>query len=137
MSKVAEKRAESATFSALWERAHEAGHAAATGTTPRTMIVGEAMSLFGPGQNVIDTSKPVYIEPEGACGFAWVRFSGKTPFGRWAKSTGRARKAWDVGLEYWVSAYNQSVTRKEAYATAFAKVLREGGVDAYSDSRLD
>ena len=40
-------------------------------------------------------------------------------------------------VEIWVGEFNQSVTRKEAYAQAFAEVLREAGVTAYASSRKD
>ena len=33
--------------------------------------------------------------------------------------------------------FNQSLTRKEAYCEAFARVLGESGLRAYVDSRMD
>ena len=41
------------------------------------------------------------------------------------------------GLIVWVTVGNQSMQKKEAYAQAMAKVLQEGGINAYADSRLD
>ena len=50
---------------------------------------------------------------------------------------GLASKAYPTGLHFWVGLFNQSMTRKEAYASAFAKVLNEAGIQAYADSRMD
>ena len=36
-----------------------------------------------------------------------------------------------------VREFGQSMTRKEAYAEAFAKVLTEEGMSCYVDSRMD
>ena len=41
------------------------------------------------------------------------------------------------GHTIWVSDFGQSVTRKENYARAFAKVLGDNGITAYNMSRLD
>jgi hypothetical protein len=37
----------------------------------------------------------------------------------------------------WVFDYNQSMELKEAYAHAYAKVLRDAGFNAYANSRMD
>ena len=121
-------------FADLHARAHTAGHAAATKTTPRAIVVGEAKGLFS---NEIDFSKPTFYESEGCCGFAWVSFPGNKPFGRWAKKEGLARSHYPSGLCIWISDYGQSVERKSAYAEAYAKVLRDAGVVASSGDRLD
>jgi hypothetical protein len=121
-------------YRALYEQADAAGKAAATAATPTPMVVGEETSPFS-GQ--VDYAKPVYVVADGLCGFAWVQFAGNTGWGRWAKKTGVAKNAYGGGLQVWVSGYGQSVTRKEAYAQAFAGVLQEAGVTAYAGSRLD
>lgn len=41
------------------------------------------------------------------------------------------------GLQYWVSQGGQSMQRKEAFARAFASVLKANGIDAFADSRMD
>lgn len=124
-----------AEFAALYAKAQEAGQAAGNACVPRPMIVGEAKSLFS---NEIDYSKPTYFESEGACGFAWVNVRpGNSPFANWLKKNGYARPAYKGGVEIWISDYNQSIARKEAHAMAMAKVLKDGGIDAYGDSRLD
>jgi hypothetical protein len=121
-------------YEALHKLADDAGKLAAEALRPVPMIVGQAKSLFG---NEIDPAKPSYFVADGVCGFAWVKFKGNTPWGRWAKKAGLARSSYPSGLQISVSAYNQSMQKKEAYAQAYAKVLRDNGVDAYADSRLD
>jgi hypothetical protein len=37
----------------------------------------------------------------------------------------------------WVSDFNQSHQRKQAYAHAYAEALRAAGIEAFADSRLD
>ena len=41
------------------------------------------------------------------------------------------------GLSVWVSEGGQSMERKEAYARAYADVLRAAGIEAYAGSRMD
>jgi len=117
-------------FASIHKVAHSAGLEAGMNALPEPMTVTEA-DLMG---NPIGRSWTV---SEGACGFAWVTFAGNTPWGRWAKAQGIASKGYPKGLQIWVSEFNQSVDRKEAYAQAYAKVLREHGIEAYAQSRLD
>lgn len=126
-----------ADFRELYERAYAAGVAAGAAVRPVPMVVGEAKSLVGPGSDEIDYSKFTYYEPEGVCGFAWVKIKGNEAFGRWAKKAGLARSSYPSGLQIWVREFGQSMERKEAFARAFAKVLNEAGVTAYADSRMD
>ena len=78
-----------------------------------------------------------YYVPDGVCGFAWISFKGNTAFGRALKKAGLARSHYPSGLCVWVGDYNQSMQKKEVYADAFARVLRDNGVDAYAGSRMD
>jgi len=121
-------------FEALYAQADAAGHLAAEASVPTPIVVGEETAPFN---GVIDYAKPTYYVSEGLCGFAWINFAGNTAFGRWAKKTGKASKAYGGGLQVWVSGYGQSVTRKGAYAGAFAAILTEAGITAYAGSRLD
>lgn len=121
-------------YAALYAAADAAGKQAADAAVPTPIVVGEETSPFS---GTLDYSKPTYFVSEGLCGFAWVSFKGNTGFGRWAKKTGKAKPAYGGGLQVWISGYGQSITRKEAYAQAFAAVLREAGVTAYAGSRLD
>lgn len=118
-------------FRDLIGKAHEAGLDAGFACRPTPMIVTD------------EVRKQSWRVDGGACGFAWITFKGNTTFGRWAsKATGlpcgRIGDGYPTGKQVWVSEFGQSVDRKEAYARAFAKVLRDGGVtDAYAGSRLD
>lgn len=124
-----------ADVKALHERAHIAGMRAGLLCRPTPMLVGEALSLVS---TEIDFSKPVYRVDDGACGFAWVNFPANKAFGRAMKNLGLARPAYPSGVGIWVSEFGQSVERKEAYAVAYAKVLKDAGIEGvYSGSRLD
>jgi len=128
------KANQSARFAELALKAEAAGTAAGTAVVPPAMIVGTPTSPFG---SDIDYSKPTYYVSEGPCGFASIRFPGNTAFGRWAKSSGLATPAYNGGLRIFVGFGGQSLARKEAYANAYAAVLRDAGVDAYIESRMD
>ena len=120
---------------ALYEKAHAAGLAALAAATPVPMVVGEAVGL----SDKIDYSKPTYYVADGVCGFAWVTISpARGPFVTWCKKNGvRGHAGYYGGYEIWVSEGGQSMQRKEAYAGAFAAVLREVGINAYPGSRMD
>ena len=112
-------------FEALTAAAHAAGIKAGRECQPIPMIVCGS------------TGKPIECVDDGACGFAWIAFAGNTAFGRWAKKQGLAGSHYPSGLCIWVSEFGQSVERKSAFADAYAQVLRNAGIDAYSGSRLD
>ena len=81
-----------------------------------------------------------YDSAEGSCGFAWVNISpARGKFVNYLKKIGKGHKSYRGGWDYWVSSQElgQSIIRKEAYADAFAKVLKEWGINCYSMSRLD
>lgn len=122
-----------AQFDEIITAAQTAGLAAGNASHCTPMVVGTAVGLT----NTIDESKQIYVINDGACGFAWISFRGNTAFGRHMKKIGQARKAYGGGLQVWVGAFGQSMTRKEAYASAYAATLRAAGIDAYSDSRMD
>lgn len=111
-------------FENLIREADAAGHKAAREVKPTPM-------------HLVDHNGRHFTVPEGMCGFAEIRFAGNTAFGRWAKKTGRANKAYRKGLYIWVSEFGQSYERKKAYASAFAQVLCDNGVPAYSRATLD
>ena len=121
-------------FAALVCKAKLAGIAAGTAAKTSTMVLGQAIGL----SNGIDYSKPHYIEPEGPCGFAWIVVRPATSaFARYLRAKQLARPAYGGGLQIWVSEYNQSMERKEAHAEAYAAVLRDAGINAYAQSRMD
>lgn len=121
-------------FKSLYEAAYAAGKEAAAKVVPPAMVVYSA-DLAG---NRIPGSKSYYV-PDGPCGFAWVKVRpGNSAFARWLVRSGLARKdSYNGGVSISISAYNQSVARKEAHAYAMAEALREAGFRAYADSRLD
>ena len=127
------RKAKYAGFEAAFAKASAAGKAAGEAAKPRAMIVQERAGPFG-GPVVQE-----WHEPEGMCGFAWVNVSpGNSPFANWLKKNKLARKSYHGGVDIWISEFGQSVERKEACASAMAKVLKEElGVNAYASSRLD
>ena len=81
-----------------------------------------------------------YDSAEGSCGFAWVNISpARGKFVNYLKKIGKGHKSYRGGWDYWVSSLElgQSITRKEAYAEAYAKVLQDWGIKCYVSSRLD
>jgi hypothetical protein len=130
------------TVEVIFRDADAAGKAAVEKLTVVPMVVGQETSLFS---NKIDYSKPTYYIEDGACGFAWVSVTpankGNTRAGKEERSLlkrfGFRKNDYEKTHQLWISAYNQSIQKKEAYARAFAAVLRENGFKAYADSRLD
>jgi hypothetical protein len=124
-------------YAAVAAAADAAGKAAADAAIPTPMIVGTAKAIIGPGADDIDYSKPTYYVPGGVCGFAWVALKGNSGFGRWAKREGIARPGYPSGLMIRANVGGQSYETKMAYAQAYAAVLREHGITAYPQGRLD
>jgi hypothetical protein len=120
----------------IYKEADAAGHEAATTVVPTPMIVGTPTTPLG---NDIDFTKKTYFVEGGACGFAWVKiFPARGAFVNYLKSIKvGSTNGYEGGYDVWVSGFGQSVTRKEAYAQAFAAVLRKYGINAYGQSRLD
>lgn len=122
-------------FRRLYEKAHAAGLAAGENAIPQPMVVSEAHVLTGEPK----ANGQKWFVSEGVCGFAWVRIKpATTSFARWLKAEGLARRdSYHGGLALNVFQFNQSYERKIAYAHAFADVLKEAGITAYADGRLD
>ncbi len=126
---------QNAEFEALYAKAWQAGVKAVEEMAPPVpMIVGTPTTLFGTD---IDYTKKTYFVADGVCGFAWVWIKGNTAFGRWAKKNGKAYGGYPTGLNLRIHAYNQSMQKKETHAYAMAEVLREAGITAYGQSRMD
>lgn len=119
---------------ALIAAAEAAGEAAGSRHVPVPMVVGEAdgfSNRFKPGA-VLE------VVNDGVCGFAWIKVRpGNSPVANYLKRTGKGHTSYSGGVDVWVSGFNQSMERKEAYANAYAKVLQAAGVTAYSQSRMD
>jgi len=113
-------------FSALWRQAEEAGRAAAAAAVPEPMVIVDNSSGY--------TYPPIL---DGVCGFAWVQMPGNTAFARWGRKEGLLSSHYPSGVSYWISHYNQSMTRKEAHARAFAATLQAAGIKCYAGSRMD
>lgn len=110
----------------LFNMADNAGRAAAEACVPTPMIVCDGSYTYAP---ILD----------GVCGFAWVNIKpGTSKFARWLTKNNLARRdSYYGGVTVWISGYGQSMARKEAYAHAFANVLRENGIQAIAMSRMD
>lgn len=125
-------------FSELYHRAHAAGMAALLVKVPTPMIVRrDAVQVNG--EPALDGD---YFVPQGPCGFAWIEvYPGNCSFANWLKKNGKARKKYQGGVSIWVSEGEQSVELKEAYARAFAAVLKAANIPGvkgiYANSRLD
>jgi hypothetical protein len=63
----------------------------------------------------------------------------RVPFVRFLKGLDGSvgHPGYPTGYDIWVGGFGQSMARKEAYAGAFAKVLKDNGIDAYMQSRMD
>lgn len=112
-------------FQQIYDEARAAGINALNACVPDVMVLRD------------NVSGRTWTVPDGVCGFAWIQIKGNTSFGRWAKKSGLTSPAYPNGLMFWVSYGGQSMERKEAYARAFAAVLRENNIEAYADSRMD
>lgn len=119
--------------------AHAAGMAAGKAHEPTPMHVVERANPFDDSSPVVRQYEPVM---GGVCGFAWVCLGdARKGLARAAKQVfGRAygSSSYYGGAYVWVHHFGQSMERKEAYAHAFARFLRERGFDnVYAQSRMD
>jgi hypothetical protein len=115
-----------ARFNDIIESALQAGIKAGRECRPIPMVICDT------------TGKPLELIDDGACGFAWVTVRpANSSFAIWAKKQGIMRPMYGGGITYWVRDFGQSVDRKAAFAGAFAKVLRENGIQATAGDRLD
>lgn len=121
-------------FKAIYQEAQEAGLKAGKEAIPTPMVV-QAHA------NQLDDNSPVekeYYVSEGMCGFAWVVVSSNQAFARWLKAMEYgSHSSYERGTTIWARDFGQSITRKEAWAGAFAQVLTKNGIEAYNQSRLD
>lgn len=107
----------------LFAKADAAGKLAADSIIPVPMVVSgyESTPIEG-----------------GVCGFAWVTVRpGGSSFAKWLKANKGGRIAYQGGMQIWISDYGQSMARKDAYAGAFAAVLRSKDIKGYAGSRMD
>jgi hypothetical protein len=111
-------------FQDAWDEALKAGHKAATECEVVPMVVQQH-------KNMLDDNSPVeqsWVVEGGVCGFAWLSIKpGNSRFANWAKKNieGCRSDSYEGGVCYWIHDYGQSMTRKESFARAMSKVLRE------------
>lgn len=130
------------TYKVICDKADAAGQAAVEKLQVVPMIVGQETSFMS---GKIDYTKQTHYVEDGVCGFSWVdvypQHKGNTRLGKEERKVLEAvgfKKSYESKRYYkWVSAYNQSMQKKEAYAKAYATVLRENGVKAQYGSKLD
>ena len=116
-------------FSRLAAKAHEAGMAAGNAMVPRAMAVRYQDANGRPAVEVVE---------DGVCGFAYVSVKpGTGAFAKFMKKELGGFKRYYGGVQISVPYFNQSLGKKEAYAAAYARVLNEAGVNAFSESRID
>lgn len=123
----AEKQSKNMHPCDLYQKAHLAGVAAVQSANVQPMVVTD------------ESRGAVYYVEDGVCGFAWIKIRpAKGAFVKWCKENEIGRvDSYEGGYNIWVHDYNQSMRKKEAYANAFARVLSDNGVNAYSMSRMD
>lgn len=123
------------TCEQLFSQADAAGRAAVANMQVRPMVVTQHANPLD------DSSAPVrqYYVEDGVCGFAWIKIRpARGEFVKWLKKNNIGKTdSFEGGYMIWISDYNQSMQKKETYARAFAKVLADNGIRAYSMSRMD
>lgn len=118
----------------LYREADAAGKAAAANANVDPMIVYKRVNPLDDSSEIIKT----YVVNDGVCGFAKIIVKpANSKFARWLLTHELARRHYEGGVYINVSGYGQSLTRKEAYANAFADTLVNAGINAYMESRLD
>lgn len=118
-------------FVNIYEEAYDAGMKAGEEAIPNPMmVVGTTVG----GKEVIAD----YVS-EGVCGFAWVAVRPSyCKFGTWLRAMDYGRySSYDKAVLIWCHEFGQSMTRKEAFAKAFAEVLVKHDINCYARSRLD
>jgi hypothetical protein len=152
-------KAQSNKFKVLLNEARIAGLEAVQKLQVVPMVVSQHA-------NPMDDNSAVqkrWFVADGVCGFAWIKVITRRArptdtnynstlniqFANWlkAQSVEQGRRcdeimfpdktAYNGGVDIWVGGFNQSMQKKEAYAAAFADVLRANGIVAYAQSRMD
>ena len=118
----------------IYIQAHDAGNNAVTQTTVTPMIVTQAANPLDDSSETINQ----WVVNDGVCGFASVVIKpANSKFAKFLVANGLARKHYAGGVSMSIRDFNQSLTKKEAYAEGFAKVLRDNGINAWAESRMD
>jgi hypothetical protein len=133
----------------IYREALDAGHTALQACRPTPMVVQEHVNMLDDNSQV----KQEWFVGDGVCGFAWVHMKCKGVAGefiRAMKRNGIAGGENDRGgnirinhdsyyhhYSFWVHEGNQSMQKKEAFAEAFADVLKKHGIVCHAGSRMD
>lgn len=134
---TATKRQRDAAQAALWNIAQQAGAEAVKQARPAPMIVQQRANPLDDNSAIIHEYEPI---ADGICGFGWVTITpATTAFARYLKREGIGRKGYYGGLEIRApgGTTRQSYELKQAWAGAAAAKLREAGITAYAEGRLD
>lgn len=122
-------------FQAIYAEAHDAGMKAVAALNVVPMIVTQRANPLDDNSAI----QKAYFVADGVCGFAYVNVKpGNSGFAKFLKQQGLARSdSYLGGVSMSIRDFNQSMQKKESYAYAFAKVLDQHGIKAYSHSRMD
>ena len=119
---------------AIFYSAHNAGNAAVTQTAVTPMIVSQQANPLNDNSETVKQ----WVVNDGVCGFASVIIKpANSKFAKFLVANQLARKHYAGGVSMSIRDFNQSLTKKEAYAYAFSKVLNDNGITAHVDSRMD
>ena len=125
-------------WKAVFAEAHKAGMEAGNtvAVTPMVVNTHESPPVLGPTPIIARS-----IVSDGVCGFAWVTVRpGNCSFAKWLVEQKLARPSGysgGTGVKIWVHEFNQSLTRKEAFATAFSAVLNKYNINSVWGSNID
>ena len=118
----------------IYQQAHEHGNLAVKMAFVTPMVVQQRENPLNDDSKVVRE----YFINDGVCGFASVTVKpANCKFAKFLVANGLGRKSFNGGVSMSVRDFNQSLTKKEAYAYAFASVLNEHGIKAYVESRMD
>lgn len=118
----------------IYIQAHDAGNNAVTQTTITPMVVSQKANPLNDSSETIKQ----WVVNDGVCGFASVIIKPATnKFAKYLVANQLARKHYAGGVSMSIRDFNQSLTKKAAYAEGFAKVLRDNGINAWAESRMD
>lgn len=110
-------------FETIYNEALKAGMAAGSAVVPVPMQVVQRANPLDDTSPIVKAYEPVM---DGPCGFAWVSVSpANCAFANWLKSKGQRYDGYAKCVSIWCPHFNQSHTRKYAWAVAVAKYLNE------------
>ena len=104
--------------------------------TLSTIIAAEAEAEFATNKYLQEVGEHPFN-----CGFAWVeaKVRGNSKVGKMLKERGFKKPYVGTGLSLWnpSNSFTQDMSAKQAGAEAYAKVLRDAGIEIEVRSRLD